>query len=409
VPANSRRSQSWILDRLVTAIGIDALMPSFSLSITSPVVGFNVADMDRIRNLTTGLAGMRREYERAGTARKEIAQRAEEEGHSATARRQYHLAALCFGVAQYLIQVDGSQEKQRLHAEMRACYEKVCAYADYQIEYVEIPFEDDPAYLAQSFPGVLHVPPADGPVPCVIFLPGTDTFKEQIPNPEDNLFAKRGLACLSLDGPGQGESLLRGLKVHVTSWNYERAVSAAIDYLETRPEIDSSRIAVYGISTGSYWAARAAIHEARGSDRIRACAGLKAQWQTGFVTEFEYAQPAFKTNYMYMAGIDDEAEFDRQAPLHTLDGLLAEITCPVLIGLGEHDELCTPDEVAELIDQAPTRHDLWIYEGEFHPMGGVVVEAWEFAVDWMRDRLLAVDNDVPGEKLWIADGVAVAR
>ena len=42
------------------------------------------------------------------------------------------------------------------------------------------------------------------------------------------------------------------LKVHVETWNYERAVTAAIDYLETRPEIDKTRIATFGVSTGSY-------------------------------------------------------------------------------------------------------------------------------------------------------------
>jgi hypothetical protein len=38
----------------------------------------------------------------------------------------------------------------------------------------------------------------------------------------------------ALDGPGQGESLLRMLKVRVGTWNYERAVSAVIDYLQSR-------------------------------------------------------------------------------------------------------------------------------------------------------------------------------
>ena len=386
--AHSRSSQTWILDRLVGTLGIDALMPGFSVFATSPVVGFSGADMTRIVKATTGLRQMRREYERVGDARRAVAECAERHGHLVTAARQYHLASLAYGVAQYLIQEDGSIEKERLHRELRQCYSKVCEFAAYPLEAVEIRFEDDPSYAGSSYPGVLHLPPADGPVPCVIFIPGTDMFKEQVPNPNDNLFLKRGMACLSIDGPGQGESLLRGLKVRVTTSNYERAVVAALDYLETRAEIDQSRIAVFGVSTGSYWGARAAIEEARTTDRIRACAGLMAQWQTGFVTEFEHAQPAFKSNYMYMAGVEDEAEFDRQATLHTLEGGLGEVTCPLLIGIGEHDELCTPDEVAELMKVVRTRHDLWIYEGEFHPLGGVTIEAWESAIDWLYDRLI---------------------
>ena len=384
---SSRSDQDWILDRFVGSLGIDALMPGFGLMTTSPVIGMNVADMDRIKKATTGMGQMRTEYMRVAERRLAIAERAESSGHPETARRQFHYAALCFGIAQYLIQTDGSAEKHRLHEQMRACFQKVAALADYPLETVEIPFEDDPPFEGESFPGVLHLPKTTEPAPCVIYLPGTDMTKEQVPNPEDNIFTKRGVACLSLDGPGQGESLLRMLKVKVETWNHERAVSAAIDYLETRDEIDSSRIAVFGVSTGAYWSARAAVHEARGKDRIRASAGLMTQWQTGFVTEFEHAQPGFKSNYMYMAGVYDEAEFDRQAALHTLEGLLQEVTCPVLVGMGEHDEVCTPVEVEALLAEMKAPHDLWIYNDEFHPLGGVAIEAWEGVVDWMKDRL----------------------
>jgi alpha-beta hydrolase superfamily lysophospholipase len=198
---------------------------------------------------------------------------------------------------------------------------------------------------------------------------------------------KRGIASLTLDGPGQGESLLRKLKVHVETWKYERAVSAAIDLLASRPDIDASRIAVMGVSTGSYWAARAGIWEARHGNRIRACEGLLAQWDPGFVTEYEFAQPNFKTNYMYMAGVDDEAEFDRLAPLNALVGMLREITCPILMAQGELDELCPPEQVQEIMAEATSRHELRIYENEFHPLGGVATEAYEGAVDWIIDRL----------------------
>jgi len=152
-------------------------------------------------------------------------------------------ASLAYGFAQYMIQEDHNAEKKAIHDKSQECYAKVIAFADAPIEKVEIPFADNPAYDASSFPGLLHLPKGKGPWPCVIFIPGTDMHKEQIPNPEDNIFVKRGMACLSIDGPGQGESLVRMLKVRVDTWNYERAVSAAIDYLQSRPEIDGDRIA----------------------------------------------------------------------------------------------------------------------------------------------------------------------
>ncbi len=386
MPKFSRSGQDWILDRFVASLGINALMPGFATFASSPVVGYNVADVQRIAERTRGMLGMRREYLRAATRREGLAREAEAGGHEATARRQYHLAALYYGFAQYTIQEDGSAEKARLHARCQECYAKVIEYAGTPIEKVEIPFQDTPSYEAESYPGLLHLPPGRGPFPCVIFIPGTDMHKEQVPNPEDNIFAKRGLACLSIDGPGQGESLLRMLKVHVETWNYERAVTAAIDYLETRPEIDKTRIATLGVSTGSYWSPRAALYEARHRNRIKACVGLMAQWDPQFVTEFEYAQPAFKSNYMYMAGTDDEAEFNRQARLHTLEGVIEEITCPILISQGEFDELCPPATVERILSRAKAPHELWVWEDEPHPMGGVALEAWESALDWILER-----------------------
>ena len=221
----------------------------------------------------------------------------------------------------------------------------------------------------------------------MIFIPGTDMHKEQVPNPEDNIFVKRGMAVLAIDGPGQGESLLRMLKVRVDTWNYERAVSAAIDYLETRPEINSSKIATFGVSTGSYWSPRAAIWEARHKNRIKAAGGLAAQWEPHFVTEFEYAQPNFKSNYMYMAGETSEAAFDSKAHLHDLRTDISEISCPILIVQGEFDELCSPDQVETILTKAKAPYEMRIYEGEFHPLGGVAVQAYELSADWLRDRL----------------------
>lgn len=395
MPKIHRSGQDWILDRLIRSGGIDTLMPDFFLFMQSPVMGFNVADGARVASMTRGTSTMRRAYVRVGAHREALGRAAEAAGHLATARRQFHLAALAFAVAQYMVQEDGSAEKRVLQDRARAAYDRVCAFSNGLVTRLEIPFSDDPPFEGTSFPGLLHLPDTVRRHPCVIFIPGTDMTKEQVPNPEDNIFAKRGLACLSIDGPGQGESLVRGLKVHVATWNYERAVSAAIDVLAEHPNIDASRIAVFGCSTGSYWAPRAAIWEARHGDRIRAVAGLAAQWEPYFVTEFEYAQPNFKTNYMYMAGHDEEAAFDAEAPLHVLEGLLKEVTAPLLIAQGEFDELCTPEVLERLMTEMTVPHALRIYEGEFHPLGRVALEAYEGVADWIGDQLSGGAADLP--------------
>ena len=56
--------------------------------------------------------------------------------------------------------------------------------------------------------------------------------------------------------PGAGENPCLGQDPRA-----ERTFSAAIDYLETRNDIDGKRIAVMGGSFGGYWAAKLAHTE----------------------------------------------------------------------------------------------------------------------------------------------------
>src|SRR5919202_1398370 len=83
----------------------------------------------------------------------------------------------------------------------------------------------------------------------------------------DNVFLKRGVHVLALDGPGQGMSNLR--KIRVDADNYADAGRAAIDFLVARPEVDAEQIALLGLSMGSYWAPLIASRDRRGKGRAR--------------------------------------------------------------------------------------------------------------------------------------------
>ncbi len=66
---------------------------------------------------------------------------------------------------------------------------------------------------------------------------------------------RRGLACLIVDGPGNGESIrFRGLKLR---YDYEVPAGAAVDYLEGRKDVDPKRIGIMALSLGGYYAPRA--------------------------------------------------------------------------------------------------------------------------------------------------------
>jgi len=63
-------------------------------------------------------------------------------------------------------------------------------------------------------------------------------------------YVARGMAYLAVDFPGQGGAL-RLKDLHLPP-DTERVAKAMIDYLETRQDVDASRIGMQGISMGGY-------------------------------------------------------------------------------------------------------------------------------------------------------------
>jgi pimeloyl-ACP methyl ester carboxylesterase len=211
-----------------------------------------------------------------------------------------------------------------------------------------------------------------------------DMTKEAFVDPLNHPFVARGLHCLHLDGPGQGTSNIR--KIRVTIDNYERAGSAAIDFLCRRPEVDPDRIAVSGWSMGSYWSMRIAATDSR----VKAIASAAACYGPKRAI-FEQASPRFKQVFMYMAGIHDEDEFDRMAAQMTLDALAPRVTCPSLMVVGEYDPLDDLEDALAVYEKVPPPKELWVIENDFHNhrwtenVGGI--DFFGYLADWLRDAL----------------------
>jgi alpha-beta hydrolase superfamily lysophospholipase len=88
-----------------------------------------------------------------------------------------------------------------------------------------------------------------------------DQTKEVFPKAAHNIAKARGAHVLAMDGPGQGSSNVQ--KIRAVRDNYGRAGAAVISYIAKRPEVDADRIAIYGISMGSYWSLRLASCDRR--------------------------------------------------------------------------------------------------------------------------------------------------
>jgi len=366
----SRLSQKWVTEEFYKVHDVYGFRATMFVE-----WGFRPADVKRTTERIKVPGAVVKEWVRTASQEEEFAQQAEAEGRRESAAELYYRAALYYGPACGTIHKN-SPRKIELYGKMISCYEKfIDLFEEAPLERVEIPFEN-----GKSIPGIFQAVPGVENAPCVLIVPGMDTIKEYMPSPYHNHFRRRGMATLSIDGPGQGESNVRETWVSVD--NFERAGSAAIDYLEGRPEVDPLRVGLYGWSMGSYWGPRIAAHD----DRLKACVGAM-----GVYLEkdhlFKTGKPAYRSNYMYMSNTCDEDAFDAMADQMTLEPLAGKIHCPTLLAMGEFDELCPIEDAERLFEMLRCPKELWVYENETHTLGSRLPDFYLAVADWIRDAL----------------------
>jgi hypothetical protein len=210
-----------------------------------------------------------------------------------------------------------------------ASFQKAGRYFTPPVERVEIPYEDG-VHLAGYF---IRAPYDTGRQPVLIAFGGLDSFKEELLFMVGNGSLRRGISCLLVDGPGQGATLRR-FGVH-NRYDYEVPVGRCIDYLETREDVDPSRIAVSGSSLGGYYAARAGSFE----HRLAAVVSHGAIWSIQDLWGGAGEDHGLAGHIKWVFGADSMAAALEKARPFTLDGVLGGMECPYLIVHGGHDVL----------------------------------------------------------------------
>jgi len=242
---------------------------------------------------------------------------------------------------------------ESLNAYMRGvlCFRDAAKYIKRpRMEHVEIPYD------GISLPAIyVHAEPASksGKTPAVVFFDGLDITKEiQYFKGVADLVA-RGIACLIVDGPGNGESIrFRSLYLRHDTEHY---ASPVWDYLASRPEIDPKRIGVMAISLGGYYAPRAAAFDRR----YACCLAWGAQWDYQKIWRDRFDRlaqadtpslsvAAQHISWVLNASSQDDA-LKRLEPFK-LDGVVQKITCPFLMLHGEGDEQIPLTEAQKCFD-----------------------------------------------------------
>jgi dipeptidyl aminopeptidase/acylaminoacyl peptidase len=364
----------WTINRTVEALGVDSLWPitNSALGAAGSDVG---GDVTSIRSRCKKYADVSREFARVAAKREAMAKKAEGEGHIVTARDNFHSAAVFWGFAEWAIHEDDNEDNIAYEAKKIECCDRYIKHAPHPMERVEIPFE------GKALSALLHLPPnSTSKVPCVLSITGMDGFKEMMHPAYGDKLIERGMAVLALDGPGQGESIMR--KIRCTADNFGRAGQAAMDFLIKRPEIDADRIAVSGVSMGSFWATQIAAYDSR----FKAGVVYMVCHEPGMNTIFNVAYPVLKNRYMWMAGYENEDEFDKFAQTLTLKGAGSKIKCPFMIIAGEDEELSPIKNSYNLYDEIVGPKKIIVFEGQGHDFIHFS-DVKARVADWLKDRL----------------------
>jgi pimeloyl-ACP methyl ester carboxylesterase len=368
--------QAWLLDGFLRSGGLDTLHPQ-AYSGFQTYMGLDIPDIDRTFERVQSAPMMAKAWAEVGGELERKSAYYASRGYLGAARETMLRAVALYGRAQYSIFSNADPRKAALRGRMDACMDVYIGLAENPIQRGSVEFEGKQVHY------LVHVPKtAVFPAPVMFAIPGMDQIKEDFNRLAQREFCARGYIVVVADGPGQGRTLFEGLTV--TPDNYERAISAVLDAVLEDERADASRIAAYGVSMGSYWAVRVAAHE----PRLKVTATNVGHYGAT-ESAFDRAQPSFKANFMYMSGYTDVARFDEEITSRIeLASVAPKIRCPVLLSLGEFDELTTLDAAFDLYEQIPSAKELVVWEQEFHSMGGVVAESLAWALDWI-DRGLS--------------------
>lgn len=237
-------------------------------------------------------------------------------------------------------------------------------------ERVEIPYEGKKLY------GILRKPAGIERPPVMMMAMGLDSAKEET-DAYEQPFLARGIATLAFDGPGQGEGeydfAIRG--------DYEVAVRAVADFIETRRDLDTGQIGLWGVSLGGYYAPRAAAFE----KRVKACISLAGpyDWSEAWDGLPELTREAFRVR----AKCATMEEAKRHAATLSLRGVAERITCPLFVLTGKLDRIVPWQHAERLAREAKGPVELLIVEDGNHIANNRTYRWRTQSADWMAEQL----------------------
>jgi esterase FrsA len=251
--------------------------------------------------------------------------------------------------------------KKRAYGKALDAFLAHAKFMDPPLEVVHIPFE------GSEIVGYMRLPKnPQGPVPVIIAISGLDSRKEDLSENFGVVLAS-GIGFVGVDSPGTGQAPIKA------SESAERMFSKVIDYLQTRPEVDKTRIGVDGQSFGAYWATKLSILE---HARLKAVVAQSPPVDASFQKEFFLQKTLGNREYLFGLGpalmsifenansLDELADYFPKMSLVT-QHLIGRPTTSMLIIAGALDTQVPISDAYLLLSSGDVPKEAWI-----NPQGG---------------------------------------
>jgi dienelactone hydrolase len=332
--------------------------------------GVDANDFQRVTNSIENWDEWCQKWSECGAMHEQMGEEAEARAYYASAAQHYFHAAICYHFGKYLF-VHRPQELRAAHEHVVRDYQRALPYFDVPGEHVTIPYEG-----GASMSGILRKPWHIPRPPIVILVPGLDSVKEELHIYGDD-FLRRGMAVLAIDGPGQGEMEFEFPLRH----DYEVPIRYAIDYLETRPDIDARRVGLMGVSFGGQFAVRAAAFERRLKAAIENCGPYNQSWN------FKNRPQISRDTMVHRLKAANEEDAFEKLQAFNLQGVASQVACPLLVIQGRRDRLVPAEQGERIAAEAGPRAELWMFEDGNHVCNNIPYKHRPQQADWMRERL----------------------
>ena len=387
--------------------------PDFDFEIRG-AIGASVEGAGEPGEILAAVAGIRKsDHEGWFAAWRDLAERSRATaqtsaaaGHRASAASAFLRASAYAGVAVNAASaLAATDDLATAFATQQECWRGFLAHTDATVDEVRIPYEGG------TLPGWFFRPEGR-PVATLVAVNGSDGSLAALWASCVAPALRRGYTVLVFDGPGQQSELFEKNVPFRPDW--EHVLTPVFDVVAGLDGVDPLRIAVYGISQGSYWVARALAFEHRFAAAITdpGLVDVSTSWTAhlphslrklldeGRLEKFDNEMalgmklsPETARTWQFRArpyGTTGYGETLQAVRKYTVADLAAEISTPLLI-LSPENEQFWPGQAEQLAALTPTVSTVVRFtaaegaDGHCQPMGRTITAQRMF--DWLDERI----------------------